>query len=101
MTVDLSRIKSSTKAMVVFFLFNMSLTQIQAARDFMITYVFPQLVHHPKLSGLMLSLFGMALSLHSPVAQKMLHNVFGGEPDILAVPGAQMDNVKVVTPPAE
>lgn len=99
MALDLTRIKKSTKGFVLFFLFNLSMTQIQGARDFVIANVLPAVAHHPKWGGAIVSLFGIALALHRPMAQKMLHDVFGDKPDVPADSGAQMDNVKVVTKP--
>lgn len=99
MKLDLSRIKTTTKAIVVFFVFNLSMTQIQGARDFFIAHIFPLLVTHPKWSGTITSLFAIALALHRPQAQKLLHDVLGQQPDKPVEPGAQMDNVKVVTKP--
>ena len=95
----LLRLKSSTKAIVVFFVFNITATQISAARDFAVKYLMPQLIRHPKLSGIIPSLFGIALALHRPGAQKFLHDAFDRKPDIAAVDGARMGPVEVIQKP--
>lgn len=87
------KLKASTWALLSFFLVNISLTQVEQARDFIV----PKLVHYPKLAGIVLSLFGIAILLHRPQVQKFIEQASTGHPLIPAEPGAQIDDVKVVT----
>jgi hypothetical protein len=93
MPIDFSKLKKQTVAIVGFFLFNISASQIAAFRN----QILPMLVGHPRISSTVISLIGIALTLHSPMTQNFLHKLYGAsEPDVPAVPGAELDGVEVV-----
>ena len=88
------KLKASTKALILAVVFGpISVTQLEQARDFCI----PKLVHHPKLAGLAVAVFGLAILLHRPQVQKFLKHEPDGLPLVPAEPGAQIGDVKVVT----
>jgi hypothetical protein len=95
MTFDAAKLKKSTWAILSFLLVNATIPQIEWARD----KILPLIVTHPKLTPVALSIFGVLITLHSPTAQKMLHDVFDRKPDVPAEPGAVMGTTEVVTKP--
>jgi hypothetical protein len=78
MAIDTSKLKKSTVAWVTFFMINLTASQIQVARTYVVTNVLPQLVHHPKWGAAIVSIFGIALALHRPEVQQLYKKLHDG-----------------------
>jgi hypothetical protein len=78
MPIDTSKLKTSTKAWVAFFMLNITASQIQVARTYVVNNVLPALIHHPKWGALIVSGFGLALALHRPEVQNLYKKLHDG-----------------------